>query len=886
MRKIIKFIVIVIVIIHNTAQIDAETLTDSSLRGLRLVGISRFSGGSGVGLSSITTWPAPDPPTHAQIVEQTLRINNGPALPVPVAWWGQFGTDWAEVGADLEIINTVISNVQGMARMYDMRDAGIVNTKDVIIRTGAVITGRVTIRWITPTTNETEIVLTVDGDIIFRDHTLGSHAIVPGIQIELELPAVLDVVPPTVTRSGNIDVFVGSPIDWLGEIDAHWGFSTHLKIPPNGDISMTPTSLSARGNLAEDLIVASRIGVYTFDYEIRDDHSLSAFFPLDQSFTTTSRKITVRTLDKPILQVHYHASALAADGLPIPPGTIYNPNAPTTPTGGEEGWTNQPLDIILDPDTILGTFDSVLKLPDFNTIVTNAIATRTNYHIESPNAVGTPISGVLSQVGDASNELSAVALGIVKIDTTPPIASATYNGGFSFTDTSGDALSGISTATYPAQIAFTTPVSDMNPPTTGWEDLDNHTMTTQGNYDVWVRATDKAGNEHVVKIFADLFVGGEVSITKNTDAGAVLHEAICQNFASITYEDDCEPACSIGLSPELLERSALTYKLTLTNTAEVGSAGGTFEDYLPEGVVVSTMPSVTPAGSATVDYALETLPPYAGRYKVSGTYTGLEPAGQIEIEIQTEVPLFDRSTPINNTLVNQATTDWSINAGVLTGTNESNYATHKVMIPRVETSFTKVGANDISQGFAGVEFVLYRWEGVLAPTIEEQNHIVDYSVLVDNTLSGGDWIRVTYDGEDALALTDIFVSNSSPIGEVDLGKLPKGIYTLIETKAPTGYNLPVGQWILTIDTDKTDSGAGDWKIEIVGKSNSIAPPAAIRDESVPNVPTYKIVNAEPFLIGLSGLGGTTGMILTGFVLMAIAGNTYFVWKYKYKKELF
>jgi len=692
-------------------------------------------------------------------------------------------------------------------------------------------------------------------------------------------------IPPNLTTA-DISETVGDGIDWYATLHATWGATTDREIPPHGALEIAELNASGiDSRFSTNNHTYEFIGVHTQTVTARDSHSLDPDNPYDNTFTTKTRTVTVLTLDAPTLRYVYATGAKDYEENNIA-GQVYNPADLVTLCMGEEGWTNQPLDIILDPDTILGTFDSVLKLPDFNTIVTNAIATRTNYHIESPNTVGTPISGVLSQVGDASNELSAVALGIVKIDTTPPIASATYNGGFSFTDTSGDALSGISTATYPAQIAFTTPVSDMNPPTTGWEDLDNHTMTTQGNYDVWVRATDKAGNEHVVKIFADLFVGGEVSITKNTDAGAVLHEAICQNFASITYEDDCEPACSIGLSPELLERSALTYKLTLTNTAEVGSADGTFEDYLPEGVVVSTMPSVTPAGSATVDYALETLPPYAGRYKVSGTYTGLEPAGQIEIEIQTEVPLFDRSTPINNTLVNQATTDWNINAGVLTGTNESNYATHKVMIPRVETSFTKVGANDISQGLAGVEFVLYRWEGVLAPTIEEQNHIVDYSALVDNTLSGGDWIRVTYDGEDALALTDIFVSNSSPIGEVDLGKLPKGIYTLIETKAPTGYNLPVGQWILTIDTDKTDSGAGDWKIEIVGKSNSIAPPAAIRDESVPNAPTYKIVNAEPFLIGLSGLGGTTGMILTGFVLMAIAGNTYFVWKYKHKKELF
>jgi len=54
------------------------------------------------------------------------------------------------------------------------------------------------------------------------------------------------------------------------------------------------------------------------------------------------------------------------------------------------------------------------------------------------------------------------------------------------------------------------------------------------------------------------------------------------------------------------------------------------------------------------------------------------------------------------------------------------------------------------------------------------------------------------------------------------------------------------------------------------------PPAAIRDESIPNAPTYKIINTEPFSIGMSGLAGTSGMILIGFVVMAIAGNAYII----------
>jgi len=216
----------------------------------------------------------------------------------------------------------------------------------------------------------------------------------------------------------------------------------------------------------------------------------------------------------------------------------------------------------------------------------------------------------------------------------------------------------------------------------------------------------------------------------------------------------------------------------------------------------------------------------------------------------------------------------------------SNSVVHARLSDAVDTLFTKVGADDLTRGLSGAEFALYKWDGINPPTTTQANHMVDTTVLADtSTMPAGQWVRVRKNA--ALAtLSDIFTSSSVPsdLGEVDLGKLPSGTYTLIETKAPSGYTLPVGQWVLTIDSDKTDTGASNWKIEIVGKSNSIAPPAAIRDESIPNAPTYKLVNAEPFLIGLSGLGGTTGMLLTGFVIMAVAGNIYLVRRHKQKEK--
>ena len=191
-----------------------------------------------------------------------------------------------------------------------------------------------------------------------------------------------------------------------------------------------------------------------------------------------------------------------------------------------------------------------------------------------------------------------------------------------------------------------------------------------------------------------------------------------------------------------------------------------------------------------------------------------------------------------------------------------------IPVQTVETTFTKVGADNVNIGLSGAEFALYRWNGAEQPTAAQRNQIVDSTQLID-----GNWTRVKYNGVDATSLGDIFTSTAT--GAVNFGDLITDTYTLIETKSPTGYDLPVGQWTVTIDAGKNDT-SGNWKIEFAAKSQSIMPPAAIRDESIPNAPTYKIINTEPFSIGMSGLAGTSGMILIGFVVMAIAGNAYII----------
>ena len=682
----------------------------------------------------------------------------------------------------------------------------------------------------------------------------------------------------------SLDKVVGDAVNWVEGISGHWGLTTHNTIPlpvENGKITNLSLNLGTDSTISTDGLTYDGVGRVVHEILLQDAHALrtDGMYTIDNTYARRTRVVTVRTGQGPLLNITYSNGAAAADGQNI--SGAYSPSLAENPCGGEAGWTNQPLDITVDPSSILGTFDTVVQLPGVADVVnTNDSAVHENYHIQSDTTDGSIATGFLSEIGNTSNKLSSTETAVMKIDTTPPEANALHDGGFRFTDDSTDDLSGMSLSR-PTQIAFTTPNVENVPPTEGWEPMDSHTMNTPGTYDIWIRATDKAGNTHTVKTFANHTLSGEVIIHKDTNMGATLHTILCQNADDISIAS-CDTGCSIGAKVVVQEKSELTYLLTLTNTDNADGATGSFEDYLPKGTVISTMPVANPVSAVTnLDFQIVTDGEYAGQYKVTGNYTLLAGA-QVEIEILCKLPAFDKLVASNNRISNQANLDWEMGTGLAhrVGTSYSNFAVHELIeISGVETSFTKVGADDITTGITGAEFALYKWTGTNPPTIEESNHMVDPSVLVDSTFSAGDWVRVTYGGEEA-ELTDIFITADTPLGEVDLGILPTGTYTLIETKAPTGYHLPVGQWILTIDSDKTDTAADDWKIEIVGKSNSIAPPAAIRDESVPNAPTYKIVNAEPFLIGLSGLGGTTGMLLTGFVLMAIAGNTYLVCRYK------
>ena len=690
---------------------------------------------------------------------------------------------------------------------------------------------------------------------------------------------------PVVTQSDDLTYMIGEKVDHFAGLRARWGITSGNLILPSGEIKDVSPNSPIFNTMVNTDNFAVGIGVAQRVYEFRDNHSLNTTNPIysgDSTFATGRRNIIIKTTLSPTLMLTYGSTAdPAVVGLPYDANTLSR-----LPCGGEDGWTNQPIRIDVDPNTILGDFDTVIKNPSSAVATTaNGIATYDNYHAQTLSDE-TTVEGVLTERNKATNELSGVAQGKVKIDTTAPIPGATHQGGISFTDTSSDALSGKSVANE-SLIALVPAGTVTTPNKTDATTFSLIAPKTTGFYDVYVWAFDKAGNEAVelVSTVEIEGVGGEVIIKKDTDKGATLHSVDCDNHDSIEKEGDCDSSCIVGEEQGIVENTNFTYELTIENTDTTKSATGIFTDYLPKGFSKTmTSPTITGTGitspSATF---IEDGGPNDGQWEIKGTYT-LAAEESTKVSIAVTAPKYADIEDASKIISNQAGLTWTLDPGgtETTGTATSNYANHEITAsPSVETKFTKVGAGDTTQGLIGAKFALYKWTGDATDYIGHEDNILDANEL-DGGEASGLWVRVKKDAEDGNT-SDFF--DTDALGQVVLGELPTGIYTLIETKAPSGYELPVGQWTLVIDAGNTDSGEDDWKIEYKAKSDSILPPAVIRvPDSGGNPPSYRIVNTKPFSVGMTGMNGTGGIIFLGLALMLIAGIGYSIYQYKGKKK--
>lgn len=149
-------------------------------------------------------------------------------------------------------------------------------------------------------------------------------------------------------------------------------------------------------------------------------------------------------------------------------------------------------------------------------------------------------------------------------------------------------------------------------------------------------------------------------------------------------------------------------------------------------------------------------------------------------------------------------------------------------------TFTKVAAEDNEKVLPGAGFALY------ALACGDTSHT--HSDLLDQENPGTCWVKVT---------TEAVVSRAD--GVVTFRELAAGTYRLVETKAPGGYALPVGQWQVTLKAD----GAA----ELVGIQN---PPAFLKEGNV-----LKLTNRRPMDMPSSGGPGVPLAAALGVLMMGL-----------------
>lgn len=197
------------------------------------------------------------------------------------------------------------------------------------------------------------------------------------------------------------------------------------------------------------------------------------------------------------------------------------------------------------------------------------------------------------------------------------------------------------------------------------------------------------------------------------------------------------------------------------------------------------------------------------------------------------------------------------------GENDQLAYTNKCYVPMVDFSFIKVDglsfdSTDLDSviTLSGAEFTLYRYTGKSWET--------DKDILMNPASEYAVWSQVG----------DLEVSDEN--GVVTFDDLRAGNYRLVEVSAPDGYQLPKGQWNLTVSISGAEgSEVGDFAVEAIGNSAMDAPAMAKVEDNQGNV-TYYLMNYKPINPPITGGDGGEDFRIGGSLLM-FTGLVLAVW---------
>jgi len=159
--------------------------------------------------------------------------------------------------------------------------------------------------------------------------------------------------------------------------------------------------------------------------------------------------------------------------------------------------------------------------------------------------------------------------------------------------------------------------------------------------------------------------------------------------------------------------------------------------------------------------------------------------------------------------------------------------------------FTKVGADDVNTPLEGATFVLYK----LDEECEHGGSAYEHGEVTAANKSC--WILI-----DSITTT---VTGADDDGLVDFGELEEGVYNLVETQAPDGYELPRGQWRIDVD---------EFGVFSISSVPGTYPPAVLK-ETVDEEDFYYFLNMKKLIIPPAG-GAKIYLAILGVICLGAA----------------